>query len=475
MAKTMKDLFLSSDKNTKKEKGSVRLNQELTGLRTTFYKNIPLVYGSDVGRITTQTTPMLNNIKTSANGEEGSGGLVGQGLAKLTGGKISSLDEGIVAVNTKLGIPQKLNPSKVADQLSLPSDQRMDDLDTIREGANGTGLGSMLSKTGGGTPTQIGSSLLGQGIGVVKKKTRNALLGDRTSVGEVEPPNNRSNFFSDVKKYQDTIEREDGIPKELYEEIGIENSFGIPHSITLDSTRNFSRKGISDRKPGWPMHGEQSAGYYKESKGYKRFGKDVKDRTLYGKDNEYATNAVKVKIEVESGEPVSFPLAVISGISETFTPSWSSSKMIGSPFSHHRYDGIDRSVSFNLKLYSTHPDDHIEMWKRLEKLAKLVYPLKYSGLAGVITPPITKLTIGGMYHQKYGFISSLSYSVDEAGGWDTGFDDAEMSIIGGSRLIKSAGPNWILPKVIDVSISYNFIESRQDVEDEQLYSFEPVR
>ncbi len=477
MGTTLRDLFESSDKNIKHSQsntllGSQRLKTELTGLRTSFIPRSPLLYGSDTIRITTQSTSTVETIKGGANGESGSDGLVGQGLSRVSGGRISSVQEAREGISSKLGLPQKLIPTRVAQQLSLPSNERMDDLDGIRSGGSGTTLGNALSKTGGGTPSQIGKSLIGQGIQSFKQSARDAVLGTGATAGS--PENNSSNRFSDVSLYSDNrIDRNSTPVVGFLKGLGNKTSFGTPHTLTPNIELPFSsRSGVSDRKAGGgSIKGEESTDYYTGQE-YKEVGEDFTTRNIFDEGNEYSTDAVKVIIQINN-KKIMFPLVTLTALSETFSPSWSGNKMIGSPFSHYIYDGIERSLSFSLKMYSINPDEHEKMWSKLNELAKCVYPIRFSGDVGVVTPPITELTIGKLYERKFGFISSLSYTVDDQGGWETGFKDPKTSKSKYAKDITTAGEDWILPKLIDVSIGYTFIESRQDVET-KLYSFNPV-
>jgi len=444
----MKDLFLSSVHNIERDKGSVRLEQETSGLRTTFYKNFPLLYGSETIRITKQSTSSVRDMKNSTGGE-GTDGLIG-----------GQIDSATKFIKSKLGIPTTLIPTRIKDKVDGFRSDKPVTVESVG-GDGGTVLGNFLAQAGGGTPKQIGTQAVGIAVGKAKDKARSILFGTRGTADGLE-----------TTARDGSIRTTDEKP---YSELVIQQRMDILSMSVEDGALGFNPFSIGyniDRKPSTELN-EENIDYYENSAGYKVIGKDVKIRNIFEENNEYATEAVKVKIEVDGQEPLWFPLVVISGISETFTPNWPSSKMVGSPFSQFMYEGIERNVGFSLKMYSTNPDTHKKIWEKLDKLAKLVYPLKYNGAAGVVTPPITKLTIGGMYKEKYGFISSLSYTMVDEGGWDTGFDDTIHSQLQDSPKLKSAGKDWILPKIIDVSISYTFIENRQDVE-EQLYSFEPV-
>jgi len=151
----------------------------------------------------------------------------------------------------------------------------------------------------------------------------------------------------------------------------------------------------------------------------------------------------------------------IDGISETFSPTWDSAKFIGNPFNYYTYSGIERSVSFNLKVMATSATELKKNWERLSFLSSLTYPAAYQSDTSYIIPPFIKFTLGDMYKGREGFIESLSYTADDVAGWEIGLND-------GMEKFK-------LPKKIDVSITIKFVETRDNTSEyKKLYSFGTV-
>ena len=169
---------------------------------------------------------------------------------------------------------------------------------------------------------------------------------------------------------------------------------------------------------------------------------------------------------IHTGEVVSFR-ATVSGISETISPSWDSAKFIGSPFNYYTYSSIERSVSFNFKVYSTTPTQHIACWQRLNFLTGLTYPQGYSGPYAV--PPFVEFTLGSLYKRRATYIESLSYAVDDNGGW-------EIGSIGVSEKVKVNGKDvsmkdYKLPMVVDVSITLKILEAKGTTDAKKFYGF----
>ena len=118
--------------------------------------------------------------------------------------------------------------------------------------------------------------------------------------------------------------------------------------------------------------------------------------------------------------------ATLSGLSETFSPSWDSHKFIGSPFSNYTYSGIDRSVTFNFKVYSLNAAEHKVGWDKINFLNSLVYPQGYYSNSAIV-PPFIKLTIGDLYKGKLAFIESLSYTWEDGTPWNVA--DKERTVL----------------------------------------------
>lgn len=171
---------------------------------------------------------------------------------------------------------------------------------------------------------------------------------------------------------------------------------------------------------------------------------------------------------IATGETVNFR-ATVSGISETVSPSWDSAKFIGSPFNYYTYSSVERSVSFNFKLYSTTPRQHIACWQRLNFLTGLAYPQGYSG--PYATPPFVELTLGNLYKRKATYIESLSYTMDDNGGWEIG---NTLGLL--SEKVKINGKDvsmkdYKLPMVVDVSITLKILESKGTTDGGKFYGF----
>lgn len=144
----------------------------------------------------------------------------------------------------------------------------------------------------------------------------------------------------------------------------------------------------------------------------------------------------------------------ITGMAESFTPSWDSNKFIGSPFNYYTYTGIERSVTFNLRIYSTNPAEHTSAWQKIEALARMVYP-EIDGV--IVQPPLLMFSMGNpmggsMYKNRHCFIESLSYNIEDSTPWE---------ISGGYQA----------PMIVDAAITVKFIQGVKN--SKPLYDFAP--
>lgn len=160
------------------------------------------------------------------------------------------------------------------------------------------------------------------------------------------------------------------------------------------------------------------------------------------------------------GKSTTIPFeGTINGISEDVTAEWTNSRYIGSPFKVNRYQGVQRSLKFNLKLYYLTPGQKENMIKKINYLKSLTFPydeiseIKYGSGNNIQTsqyaysPNLVYLSVGDMYKNVFGYIENLSFSVEEGTSWPTlGVDNID---------------NYMYPSIVDVSISMTIIENHK--------------
>jgi hypothetical protein len=360
----------------------------------------------------------------------------------------------------------------VRNDLSSILSERTTLLQTIKLGGDGSqklteGVSDLTNSIPTELPTltesQFGSNA--NKIKLLSKKTQTDLVAGRKA-GQRELA--KSQNISDNFQYKDNIAYSDTLD-ESADEIKLRNDLstklealnaaialfsvggGVTRPNTKYSQREFTQKTLTQRN--W----SSTSDFINSKPPYT--GDELilsNNEALSGYD------FIPVKFtSVLGGNSVNFA-AVIDGLSESVSPSWDSAKFLGSPFNYYTYSGIERTVSFNLKLFSLNPSEHVIMWQKLDFLTSLTYPIGYSDNTYII-PPFLKFTMGDLYKNKECFISSLSYTMEDNGGWELG-----NPIIGDSK-ITVAGEDvdlneYKLPRQVSVSINLTFVESRGNTE-----------
>ena len=136
----------------------------------------------------------------------------------------------------------------------------------------------------------------------------------------------------------------------------------------------------------------------------------------------------------------------ITGITENLSPSWGTTEYVGRSEPVYTYSKADRDISFNLKVYPNNQEAFNAMYIKMEKLTSLVYPeyIDDNSTSGIqrMKPPFTEMymaQIGTQKEGQFGFIKSLSYTVNESGDWDA---------------------NQALPRLFDIAISYQILSKK---------------
>tara|TARA_Y100000389_G_scaffold49635_1_gene45351 strand:- start:4679 stop:6112 length:1434 start_codon:yes stop_codon:yes gene_type:complete len=399
------------------------IEQETTGVRVKSLVDInnPLIYGNQAIRIAQRTT---SDKDAMTNGllEGGGGGL---GLNKVIG---KARD----AVNSFLGIPVTLLPSRmgmgtIGDDAEVGKNGKKlsetpSNVAYTKEtwGKNGTGLGALL-KASGGNPSTIAKQAVGGALNAGKDALRGAIFGK---------PGKLPNNVGKIPIYRSYS----NMPKEVDEK----NTEGN-YSKTPGLKGDFD-KGDVNARLGIGMNAPTDT-----------IQSNTFDTFLYHVPNAVPTvdsPVVPFWIQgVEEGEDArQFFRATITGLSESSTPAWQGNKFIGNPYNYYTYDGVERSVTFNMNLYSMNMPELIQCWNRLKYLTAKTYP-KISQSndegegGGLVNPPFIRFQLGDLYNDRHGFIESLTYTMPDMGTWEVYKD--------GLRL----------PKFIDVALTIKLLET----------------
>ena len=155
------------------QRGETFIEQETTGLRPLRLLSEPIIYGTDIIRINTQTTTMKDVMK-SGTGAEGGSGIVGNLISKV---KLKGLE-----LASKIGIklPYELIPTRIVQDSEFKAGKESDTMITlakIKGDSAGNIVGKFLANNATGTPSQIGNAIIGGGIDLLKNQVKEKLFG----------------------------------------------------------------------------------------------------------------------------------------------------------------------------------------------------------------------------------------------------------------------------------------------------------
>lgn len=500
------------------------VEQETTGLRVLRTASIPVLYGTELGRLTLGSTRTKDRMLEGSAGAQSDFGLLGE--------KVERVKDGINSLKSKLGFPNKAIPTYVVQQLEGPdydldlTQDRDKQLRNIRDDAEGGILGNFLNKSlAEGRPTDIGRNLIGGAIREAKGQISKILFGNETRyrvgvedneltgrdlqaftresagyygvvginygaetnpIGQQTPDSDTSlviNRTLDKKgvSYSSTIDRT-GEPSERNDLSDKQVLGGFPDNLReirySTPSNNVQRKSkFSDNIESRDINSDEFL-TSPRGRGIQNHFDGVNISEVYDEENEALEDIDFITLKFKSipTGKIAYFRSTISGLSETFSPEWESNKFVGNPFSYYTYSGIERSVSFNFTVFSLSAREHKRSWQRLNFLSSLTYPQGYYENSTAIKPPLIEFTLGDMYKRKASFIQSLSFSVDDNYPWNINRDESYVSNVlpSGERIVSDEDlTNYKLPMLIDVDIEIQILESRGNTESKKFYSFNP--
>lgn len=127
-------------------------------------------------------------------------------------------------------------------------------------------------------------------------------------------------------------------------------------------------------------------------------------------------DAINVSFAIGNKEHIKFR-AFITELSENSSPQYQSLQYIGRVEKFINYTGVQREVSFKLGILAFSKDELEGVWRRINYLTGLTFP--YGFTKGILQPNIVRLTIGKVYEDQPGYISSLSKTFNQLSeSWD---------------------------------------------------------
>ena len=140
------------------------------------------------------------------------------------------------------------------------------------------------------------------------------------------------------------------------------------------------------------------------------------------KDNP-VNDLCKFRIAVIDNDTPSFKTymhfrAFLGGITDNYTANWNGFNYLGRGEQFYTYGGFTRQISLSWTVAAQSKQELIPMYKKLNYLASSLAP-DYSP-NGYMRGNLVQLTIGGYLYEQPGFITSLTYDIQEDTTWEIG-------------------------------------------------------
>ncbi len=177
--------------------------------------------------------------------------------------------------------------------------------------------------------------------------------------------------------------------------------------------------------PGKPGHepavgqGDDKFGVLKltDNDGFKTDQADKINLIPYGRDyKDGEEDFIKFKFKDIYNKKFIVFRALLSGISDSITPDWAGERYMGRPDNVYVYQGAERALSFTFNLYPKTKQEFPVLMEKLNYLVGLCYP-SYTPENRMVSPFIN-LTLGDLFVDTPGFLSSLTVDVDDVSTWE---------------------------------------------------------
>jgi len=200
--------------------------------------------------------------------------------------------------------------------------------------------------------------------------------------------------------------------------------------------------------------------------------------------------------------------ATLGSITDQHSPDWEDIKYIGRADKLYIYKGFSRDVSFSFKVYANSIKELLPMWKRINYLAGLTKPSKYTDRAfvtagsaqqseiqsqpigdmnqstvqmtpfvvnertneqttglesGFIYPPMIEFRIGDLYVDQPAILRSVNISIPDDAQWETLRDDTYQYVYGKDKTLSFTAYSRQLPTVVDLSVQLSIIEREKSL------------
>ena len=173
----------------------------------------------------------------------------------------------------------------------------------------------------------------------------------------------------------------------------------------------------------------------------------------------------------------------VKGLNEALTGTWSDVSYIGRADKLYNYTGFSRELSFDFSVVAMSVKELLPMWTRINYLAGLVKPAKYTTSNYVaekgtdiiqnnsfIVPPLVSVTIGDMYKEQPIILKSIGIRIPEGTLWETISEnytgDKDWKYLNNKIVYEGShelGKFAQFPRECDISINGSLLEKKRPV------------
>jgi len=146
------------------------------------------------------------------------------------------------------------------------------------------------------------------------------------------------------------------------------------------------------------------------------YGASVDGESINVNDSVTTKDFIKFRFKDVINDKFLIFRAILEGITDTVTPEYAEDRYIGRPDKLFVYQGVDRSIAFTFSLYPKTKQELPILMEKLNYLVGLCYPSYTEGERMV--SPFIELTMGDMFVETPGILSSLTVTVEEQSTWE---------------------------------------------------------
>lgn len=162
--------------------------------------------------------------------------------------------------------------------------------------------------------------------------------------------------------------------------------------------------------------------------------------------------------------------ATVKGLNEQLASNWSEISYIGRADKLFNYTGFSRSINFSFSVSAMSLTELLPMWVRINYLATMVKPSKYTSTnphGDYIIPPMTTITIGDLYKEQPFVLKAVGINIPEDALWETATennDTSDWSYLNEKIVYKDSKRKGLFaqfPRECDITIAGELLEREQ--------------